>query len=785
MQSVLSFNSSRARCCRALAVALLVCFVIAGCDGGDPLPAIRQQQSAGDFEGSLEPLRKLLKKDPDDPELNFLYGRALSMTRGSNLAMWSLRKAMKDDDWLVPAASQLAFMALVATDFNEVIELAGEILEREPENVKALLYRASANSHWKKDPESALADAKRILELDPNFVEAYEPLIIALLDLGRFDEAYEVLEEAGRKVKELGTSKSVLAWHCATPAVFDQEVGKLERARKGWAACLEAHPANMDVVSSAVGFYDSQGEPDRSLEILRTAFARAPGSRSHRIMLTNRLSMGSDAAEAEAILREATSTNVPALAAVAWTDLSRLYQSQEDYGAATDALEQVLEFAREAGSPDPQLLFEYADVLVLANRFDRALEVAEQLSVPAHRRLIRGRVAQERHDPALALENFDEAVRLWPDNPFARYYAALAAEQLGDFDRALEEYRYAIRISLDATDARTRGAALLFADGEPAYALQMLRTGGDGGAPPEIEGQLLFMQLASLQGEIVAMQSQLARIEASHPGLAGKALAEAARGVATRAGDAVALSMLVSAPGVNYGEIRYAPALRALMQYSHAAGEAGSTQETWQGFLAANPHASEFQEIQALHLELSGAPPESVREAYTRALELGPQNARALEGMGRLTLANDPDAALAYFDRAAAADPSDPDPKLQAALALVAGGDPARAALRLDELLRAHPFESDAAALRARLDLEQGVATPQTLERARRAARFGRSADDLELLSRVYVQREEPKLAARMERRAEALRERQVPEGQPTSVVPSSEGAGKQGKTLP
>ena len=105
------------------------------------------------------------------------------------------------------------------------------------------------------------------------------------------------------------------------------------------------------------------------------------------------------------------------------------------------------------------------------------LEVAEDLSVPAHRHLIRGRVAQERRDPARALEEFDEALRLWPDNPWARYYAALAAEELGDFERAIEEYRNAIRIDPGATDARTRGAALLLASGNPTpRAAIMLQT---------------------------------------------------------------------------------------------------------------------------------------------------------------------------------------------------------------------------------------------------------------------------------------------------------------------
>ena len=60
---------------------------------------------------------------------------------------------------------------------------------------------------------------------------------------------------------------------------------------------------------------------------------------------------------------------------------------------------------------------------------------------------------------------------LWPDNAVARYYAARAAERLGDFDRAIDDYRYAIRAGIDDTDARYRLARLY--EAARAYALAL------------------------------------------------------------------------------------------------------------------------------------------------------------------------------------------------------------------------------------------------------------------------------------------------------------------------
>ena len=736
---------------------------LTGCKDPDPMQAIAQQHASGDFAGSIEPLRRLLAENPDDPEANYRYGHALAATHRAHLASFSLRKAMEDPEWLIPAGAQLAYTALATRDFNVVIEVAGRVLEQDPDNVQFLLMRASAHAHWMKDAEAALADADRVLEIDPDAVEAYEPRILALLALGRDEEASGVLAEAGRRVAERGANDKVLAWHCSTTATFEQDDGDLEAARATWLRCLEAYPSDLEVVKSAVGFYDSLGELDQSLNVMRAALADAPTSRELRVTLAQRLSLTGSTSEAEAMLREATEVEDPQLAAAAWMDLGKLRMRLEEHGAAADAFQRALELAREAGSPNSQLLFEYADSLILAGRFVLALEVSEELELPAHRHLIRARVAQERRDPVRALEEFDEALRLWPDNPYARYYAARAAEEVGDFDRALAEFRYAIRIDPSATDARTRGAALLLARRRLVPALQMLHS-AEGQAPLDIEGELLSLYLLGQMGDMVAVAAALTEINQRYPSWAGRALSQAAEGLERRAGPTAAMIMLSTAPGADFEDPRFAPALRTLVRLSHEAAESDETaaipiQQQVRKVLASHPEFAAFLDIRGLDLELSGAPEDEVRASYERALELAPADPYALAGLGRLALRHDPEAALAYFDQAAAADATDPDWALEAARALIAAGRLSNAGERLDALLVEHPFEVEAARERARLDVEQGVATAQTLERARRAVLLGGGPESLELLSQVHSLRDEPEPAARAARRARLIRE--------------------------
>ncbi len=749
-------------CSRSSTLAgLLIGVLWLGCEAADPLDAIRKQQAGGDYAGSAEPLRELLALRPQDPEANYLYGMALLFAAQPSLALFPLRQAMQDPAWLVPAGMQLAQAALVTGDFNEAVHAATRILEQHPEEVQATLFRAQAFAHWKQDPEAALADANKVLELQPELIEAYEPKILALLALDRHAEARAALEEAGRRLPESGTPASVLAWHCSTTAIFAAEAGELERAREGFVACLEKYPADATVVSNAVEFYDAHDGLQRSIEVLRAALAAAPNQRSYRTGLTDRLRLTGSTAEAEALLREATRTDDPRQAAAAWSDLARFRQALSEHAAAAEALERAVALMREAGDPDPQLLFQYADTLVVSGQLDRALKLAEELSVPAQRRLIVGRVAQERGQPAQALAEFDEALRVWPNNPSAHYYAALAAEKLGDFDRALEEYRYSIRISQQATDARTRAARLLIAEGQPLLAYQLLFL-EVANAPLEPEGELLSMYLMARVANPQQLQSSLLALHKRDPSRFALALARGAEGAADRAGASAALPLLLGAPDLDFADPRATPALRALVRFAHAAGKPALAERAVGAARAAHPEAAVSHECLGLQLELGGAAPDEARAAYARALELDPKNAGALAGLARLALGGDPAQALAFFDRAAAADPSDPDSKLGAARALRASGRPEEAAQRLDALLDAHPFEAEAAAELVSIDLERGSATPKTLERARRAARFGGGIEALEQLSEVHARLQQPAEAAEAAERAKRLREHQA-----------------------
>jgi tetratricopeptide (TPR) repeat protein len=738
-----------------LFAALLIAAV--GCSEGASLDEVRAQHERGEYEQSIEPLRELLQERPDDPEVNYLYAHALILTQRPSLSTWALRKAMEDPDWTVRAGIQLAHAALAGADYNEAVIAADKVLEKEPQNVEAMLARANALAYWRKDPEAALADAARVLELDPDSLDAMKPRILALLALARTDEAREAIAELGRRIEETDAPESTRSWYCVTKAIFTEESEDIEGARKLWLGCLKDYPAVSDVVFSAVNFYDGQGEPERAVDVLQAALTADPNAQSYRSALAERLRLAGQPAEAEALLLEATESEDLDTQAAAWLVLGRFRRNGMDPAGAAEAMGRAYDLVQKSGGAiASQLPFEYAETLLLSRQFDRALELADALPVPAHQHLIRARAEQERGNPKVALAHFNEAFRLWPDNPGARYYAARAAEQTGDFERALEEYRTSIRADAGATDSRTRAAALLLAEGKPRMASQMLRQPHE--RPLDLTGKLLSLRMSGRYSPADQVKEALELLEEGQSEDYPAEVAELARGVGEGSdGPKAGLALLRKVRHLDFSHPVNAAALRRLVQLSHDAGDPATPAEL-RAALAKHSDSGAFQAIAGLDRELAGDA-EGARAAYARAIELEPDNAHALAGLGRLAIEGDPAQAIGYFDRAVAADPSDPDPELLAAKAVAATGKVDEAARRLDTLLSKHPLEAKAALLRASLDLDRGVATDETLERARRAARLGGGADALDLLARVHEKRGEAEEAGRVADRARSLRE--------------------------
>lgn len=740
---------------------LLLLILLAGCAREDTLESIRERQRAGDFASTVEPLRERLEKFPKDAETQYFYGRALVATQQPELALFVLREAMNDPDWGDRAAIQTALASLASGDYNEAVLATSEVLERDPDNVEALLYRAQARAHWHNEPELALEDAERVLDIDPDRIEAYEPMILALLSLDRPVEATEALEEAGRRLVDIDASEDQLAWHCNTTAIFASDMGEPEKAASQIESCLERFPSNFGVIDNALKHFDRLGDFERGLEVIRVAHELEPANRAYRGLYAARLSFAGRTEEAESMLRAATLTESPAEARYAWVDLAELLKGQGDFPAAAEAFEKAVELYPKT---DPELTFRYVDTLVLAEDLDRATEMAATLPVEAHRLLIEARIAQIRGDDAKALEGFVAAAQLWPNNPTARYYAGFSAARLGDWDRALEEFRYSIRIDTGATDSRTQAAKILAAQGDLSGAYHALFIQA-ADFPLEPEGMILGAYLIARVSNPSQLQDMLLRHRSTHPPSYPRALVSAARGLGENGLPAAGMNLLSGAPGLDWSKPDALPVIMEFIRLSKRAGRSAEAEVFLDSLQELGVAAPGILEVaRAFLAEQSGGPPREVMAAYRKASELVPDQPEVWIAIGRLSLGTrqqdgleggveggleDFEQALAAFDRALVAAQEAAystgrraevvaEVQRGRARALVGLGRNAEAAEVLDSVITEDPLDREAAIARVELDLASGAASDRTIELAERAARFGRTIEDYRRLAGVY-----------------------------------------------
>ncbi len=708
--------------------------MIAACGPSQPtLEEIEALQAAGRWGETIEPLRAMIDAGNREPRVFLRYGAALSRTGAHSQALWPLQEAARDPEVFVPATMALASGAYQSGNHDLVIELLGGLLEREPEHLDALRLRCYSRLHTRRDYEGALEDSEVALDLDPGSAPMLSCRIVALLGLERVDDAREAIEEFAA-LEELEASEGeeatpipddVQALVCIGRAEFALEDGEAELAEERVNGCVDRHPANSLVVTEAIKFFSERADLARVDEILRTAYDAAPHDRSFRLALARREQLKGRTDEARRILEEGADAGYQG----ALIDLAGFLADQGD---TEGAIEHYRE-ARSQGASGARFMLAFGEVLIASEQYDEALDLAEGVGPDSHKAFIRGRVALAREQDELALEEFTRGVLLWPDNAVARYYTALAAEQVGDFDRAIEEYRSALRIDANAADARIRLARLHLAEGNPQASLYIIRYVGIDRQPirgsldailVELEGLGWVGQLDRLPPELLA--------KVQYPAVWGRAVAALARGIAHREGDEGAVRFVESADRLDLTAPRSRDALRLLVE---ALGRLGRHEEAVAYASAAVEARSDAAEPQTLlgnALAGAGRWPDA-DAAYVRALEADPEDAAALVGRARVAAeqgrSNDVAPLLAR-----AGDTEDEVAREQARLWLGLG-KPAEARATLEGALRRNPTDGRSALALAELERSEGGSSDSVRELAERARRFGEGASASVLLA--------------------------------------------------
>jgi TolB-like protein/DNA-binding winged helix-turn-helix (wHTH) protein/Flp pilus assembly protein TadD len=113
--------------------------------------------------------------------------------------------------------------------------------------------------------ESALKQCRSVLELDPNFEHARYSMIPSYLQLGRYDEAINVVN----RWAERGEGPWTWAWK----AVIYHRSGHAEEARRALAKLEQVSGSRADRTTTLLIAYSGTGQKERAIELLERAYS--------------------------------------------------------------------------------------------------------------------------------------------------------------------------------------------------------------------------------------------------------------------------------------------------------------------------------------------------------------------------------------------------------------------------------------------------------------------------------------------------------------------------------
>jgi tetratricopeptide (TPR) repeat protein len=735
---------------RSLLLAVVAGAMVAACTPGtdERLAELRSLQLNGRYAETIEPLREILKQDPSKAEASYLLGVSLLQTGRPAEAVFPLRKATESEGYAVEAGILLASALISAQAFDEAAHAADQVIEKDPQRFTAWAVRAQAHLAANQF-EAAIEDADQLSKLKPDEVGGALVRATALVRLDRIDEAettYTTVLERARASGDLGLAARACVEHLQ---LIQSKVRDSARAEKKVSECVAEFPTDPSVLQAATEVYTALGRPAEATRLWREATEKAPESIPVRFGLSWDLERRGLNDEAEQVLVGLTQDFSSSIEP--WKALADFQRRQNAPGRALDSIDKALAI----DSQDARLRFERGDLLAQQGRLDEAEAVVATLPEGPQRDMLNGSILLQRHRYAEALDAYGRGLARWPENLGAHLAAGQAAERMGNRDRAIAEYRAALRLDTQNPDARVALGRIALAAGSPDEAADLLGpvARSDSRSAVHAEALRLLAQARQQSGDPNGARAAALQLRAlpGHEAAGWVALAELER---KTKGPAAARTSLESCK-LDLTDPANVEVLRALVQVQLDTGARPQALALVARAVAAHPDDAGLRDVEGRTLLVTGQL-EPARAAFERAQSIDASFAPALAGLATVEAAQGHTArAIELYDQALILNPLDGATAYQAAQLVLMSGQVDEAEKRLRAIVDAHPDQIGAANDLAWILADRGVELDLALRLAEHAVEADPKADNLDTLGYVHLKRAEYERAGQALRRAQ------------------------------
>jgi len=361
--------------------------------------------------------------------------------------------AIKIDSRFAQAHYKLSQAYLRLHDAKDAYTELNTTVALDPENYRAHTDLANLLLTF-RNPDN-LREAKTHLDLlrekQPNAPETHEAW-------ANYDSAQNNLPAAIQEMQQAIQADPSRSESYLLLAIFQMGSNLPDQAEASFKKAVEVDPKAMNAQIALGGFYQSRNRLPEAEQQLRHAIDIDPKSSAPRSALVRLLMLEGKRAEIEAFAQQ-TKKDLP--------DNPEAYRMLGDFYFATNDLDKAAveyESLFKDHPKDALVKKNYIQILILKNRLDEAAKLNNEVLKTNPRDVdalvFKGQIQLHQNDAAGAIDSLQNAIKNDSGNAIAHYQLGLAFNQQHNEASAEQEWRQAVALRPDLTDAQ-RFLALL------------------------------------------------------------------------------------------------------------------------------------------------------------------------------------------------------------------------------------------------------------------------------------------------------------------------------------